>query len=42
VFKQIGIAGCIAAVLVFALSPWLAKWEHRELDDPNAGSGGGH
>ena len=42
VFKQIGIAGCIAAVLVFALSPWLSKWEHRELDDTNAGSGGGH
>jgi POT family proton-dependent oligopeptide transporter len=33
VFMKIGIAACMAAVLVFILSPWLSKWEHKEITD---------
>lgn len=41
VFGQIGIYACVSAVLVWALSPLLNKWEHRDKPmDGEAGAGG--
>ncbi len=41
VFGQIAIYACVAAVLVWVLSPLLNKWEHRDKPmDGEAGPGG--
>jgi POT family proton-dependent oligopeptide transporter len=41
VFFKIGIAAGISAVMIFALSPILTKWEHRgEKSDADMGRGG--
>jgi proton-dependent oligopeptide transporter, POT family len=42
VFGKIGIAACVSAVLVLALSPLLTKWMHRELEGKEDAAGGGH
>jgi proton-dependent oligopeptide transporter, POT family len=41
VFGQIGIAACVSAVIVLALSPLLTKWMHREAEGAPS-TGGGH
>ncbi|MDX2132497.1 MAG: oligopeptide:H+ symporter [Planctomycetota bacterium] len=40
VFGQIGIAACVSALIVLALSPLLKKWMHAGADAPEPSTGG--
>jgi POT family proton-dependent oligopeptide transporter len=39
VFGKIGIAACVSAVIVLALSPLLTKWMHREQEEGSPAGG---